>query len=195
MRYDKDHRLKTRTMIIEKAAQAFAGKGYAVSGIKDVMQQAGLTNGGFYAHFQSKEELLEEVLALRLHRTVSIITEIFATEDTDIAITSIADFYLSTAHRDNPREGCLIPRLASEMPDLSAKTSERYDSELELMAREVARHVPLETPAKKREWALGFLAMLVGGLVLSRSIDNKKISDEVLTATRNKAKELVQLYK
>ncbi|MDA9871666.1 TetR/AcrR family transcriptional regulator [Gammaproteobacteria bacterium] len=195
MRYAKDRKENTHKLIVEKAAESFVGNGYAISGIKEVMQSAGLTKGGFYAHFKSKEELLEEVLTLRLGRTLANITSLFEKGESDKAVQGLADNYLSTAHRNNPSEGCPIPRLASELPHVKPSTRKRYDDEIGLIIQEVADHVPLKTSAKKREWAMGFMSMLVGGLVLSRSIKNQELSDELLRATRKKAKELVILYK
>src|SRR5438874_10633954 len=111
MRYDKGHKEASRQRIMDVAAQRFRCDGIAATGLAAVMGDAGLTNGAFYPHFQSKTELVRESLATALDAQAQQIGEILAAGGLDGFIAT----YLSSAHRDNPQFGCAMAALGAEI--------------------------------------------------------------------------------
>src|SRR5579864_9566650 len=112
MPWQADHKERTRRRIIEAAAAAFRERGIAGIGIADIMQRAGLTHGGFYAHFKSKDELLAEVqgiMAVRRARTAEAVAE----RPRDEKLMAVAAAYLTSRHREHPESGCMIAAIGA----------------------------------------------------------------------------------
>ena len=192
MRYSPEHKQETHDRIVEKAAELFVAKGFKATGIKSLMEEAGLTNGGFYAHFDSKDDLLADVLEKRLERTRDMMGASFESEDAIRAAEIIADWYLSAAHRDNPREGCPIPTLSREIGDAGEAAQEAFSRGFDRIVGVVAAQVPRGTDEERREWAIGFGAMLIGGMVLARSVSDKDLSNELLDGCRAMVKRMAR---
>jgi TetR/AcrR family transcriptional repressor of nem operon len=186
MRYEKGRKDASRSRIMEVAAERFRGDGIAASGLATIMKDAGLTNGAFYPHFQSKAELVRESVAAALDAQSHQIQEALASGGPDMAI----EMYLSAEHRDHPGKGCasaaLLPELARQPPE----TREVYTEHFLELVRQVSAALP---KTKDPEGvALGLLATLIGALQLARAVKGTELSDRILAAGKDAARTLIQ---
>jgi TetR/AcrR family transcriptional repressor of nem operon len=176
---------RSHSTILESAARLLREKGIAGARVADVMQGAGMTVGGFYAHFQSKEELVCEVLK----RTSSAMRErLFSRLDEKpeaVRAEVVLKRYLSALHRDETERGCPLPAVVGEVGTTASEYGDVLAGEVSQMASELGRHLP-KTPKglSTRHLALGLVSLMVGGLSLSRALRGTDLSDEVLRACR-----------
>jgi AcrR family transcriptional regulator len=177
VRYGKEHKQATRRRIIERAGRRFKRDGIDGSGIATLMADAGLTNGAFYAHFASKEELVATAVAdqLRAQRaSLSVLAPGRA------GVEQYVRAYLSVEHRDNPDDGCPSAALLDEIGRCTDATKQAYtDSVLVVIDDIVARLAP-QDPQSARVKTLSVFAMMVGTLQLSRALADPQLADEVL---------------
>ncbi len=173
---------ETRALILASASKLLREKGIAGANVADVMKGAGLTVGGFYAHFESKRALVDETLRSAIRETRAKLQSGLEGKSALERVEAVLGRYLSSGHRDDPCEGCPLPAVASEIA-----TSERT------YAKTLASELPSWTdlppglePAgiSARGVALGLMALMVGGLTLSRALRGTPLSDEVLASSR-----------
>ena len=176
-RYGTEHKEATRRRIVEAAGRRFKRDGIDGSGIATLMADAGLTNGAFYAHFASKEELVATAVAdqLRAQRaSLSVLAPGRA------GVEQYVRAYLSVEHRDNPDDGCPSAALLDEIGRCTDATKQAYtDSVLVVIDDIVARLAP-QDPQSARVKTLSVFAMMVGTLQLSRALADPQLADEVL---------------
>src|SRR5258708_21586322 len=122
MRYAREHKLESDGRIVKKAAVGLREKGAHGIGVGDLMKDAGLTHGGFYAHFDSREALVIEAFAHAMDRAAERWRKIGETTPPEQRLATIVDSYLSPAHRDDPGHGCAIPTLGAGSPRERPKT-------------------------------------------------------------------------
>src|SRR5580692_11167999 len=115
MRYVKDHKLRTRKRIVERASYGLRRKGADGIGVVDLMKLAGLTHGGFYAYFDSRDDLVVEAFALAMDRTISRWLELTEEMPVEERFDGVVDAYLSPRHRDNQESGCALPALGADI--------------------------------------------------------------------------------
>lgn len=185
MRYEKGRRDASRQRILQAASERFRADGVAASGLARVMQDAGLTNGAFYPHFQSKTELVRESLAAALEAQAQQMEEVLAAGGLDGVIAT----YLSPEHRDNPRIGCAIAALGAELAREPPETRALHFERATALIKQVAAHMP---PGKDTEdTALAVFATLIGTLQLARVAD-AETSDRILAIGRQAARALAE---
>ena len=126
MRYSKEHKQETHARIVKKASVRLREKGAHGIGVADLMKEAGLTHGGFYAHFDSREALVIEAFAYAMDRSVEHWRKIAAETPPEKRLSTIVDSYVSTVHRDDPGRGCAVPTLGAEIARESAKTRKAF---------------------------------------------------------------------
>ena len=161
----------------------FRRSGYDGVGVDAIMSEAGLTAGGFYSHFSSKEALFAEAMAAALNpKSTSRGTQNSDLVPTD-ALAALIRGYLSRTHRDMVADGCPLPALTSDVARKSAATRESYERQFLRFLNEIEALLP-ESPAPARERALAIVAQCVGGLMLSRAVKNEKLSDQILKSCR-----------
>jgi TetR/AcrR family transcriptional repressor of nem operon len=187
MRYSKEHKQETHARIVKKASVRLREKGAHGIGVADLMKEAGLTHGGFYAHFDSREALVIEAFGYAMDRSV----EHWRNMTTDIPpekrLSTIVDSYVSATHRDDPGRGCAVPSLGAEIARESAKTRKAFSAKLDQMIDLVADQIP-DVPRKTaRRLAMGTMATMMGTLVMSRVAGSGELSDEILTSGREAA--------
>ena len=176
-RYSRDHKQLTRRRILERAGRRFKRDGIDGSGVATLMADAGLTNGAFYAHFDSKEDLVAAVVddQLRSQR------ETYAPALADRAgFEQFVRDYLSPAHRDLPDEGCPSAALLDEIARSSDATRRAYTEGLLAMMDGVAALIDAHDPASARIRALSIFASMAGTLQLSRALADRELADDVL---------------
>jgi TetR/AcrR family transcriptional repressor of nem operon len=184
MRYSKEHKQETHARIVKKASVRLREKGAHGIGVADLMKEAGLTHGGFYAHFDSREALVIEAFAYAMDRSTERWRKIAEQTPPDKRLATIVDSYLTPVHRDDPGHGCAVPTLGAEIARESPKTRKAFSAKLEAMIDMMADQV-LDVPRKvARKQAISALTTMMGTLVLSRIAGNGEFSDEILSAGR-----------
>jgi TetR/AcrR family transcriptional repressor of nem operon len=177
MRYSKDHKQATRQRILEAAGRRFKEDGIEGAGVAAVMSEAGLTNGAFYAHFASKEDLVANVLAdqLRTQRQ-SFDAQPPARGGLEAFIRS----YLSAQHRDQFADGCPSAALLDEIARRPAATKQVYTDELMGVIDDIASHLDPTDAEAARTDALTLFGLMLGTLQLARTLTDRDLSDQLL---------------
>lgn len=183
MKVSREQVALNRERIVETAARLFRQKGYDGIGVVDLMKSAGLTHGGFYGHFASKEELLAEATAHAFKTSVENWRDKAAAAP-ETAIASIGDSYLSVRHRDHPERGCSITSLGADIARLGPKVRQALTEGAKGQIAVLEQLVPGADEAVKRREALATYAAMVGAIVLARAVDDEALSLEVLEAVR-----------
>jgi TetR/AcrR family transcriptional repressor of nem operon len=185
MRYSREHKLETHARIVKKASVRLREKGAHGIGVADLMKDAGLTHGGFYAHFDSREALVIEAFAHAMDRGTEHWRKLAELTPPDKRLAAIVDSYLTTVHRDDPGNGCAIPTLGAEIARESPKTRKAFAAKVQRMIDMLAELIP-EVPRKAaRKQATAAIATMMGTLVLARIAGNGEFSDEILGAGRD----------
>jgi TetR/AcrR family transcriptional repressor of nem operon len=184
MRYSKEHKLETHARIVKKASVRLREKGAHGIGVADLMKEAGLTHGGFYAHFDSREALVVEASADTMDRSTERWRRLAEQLPAEKRLAAIVDGYLTAAHRDDPGHGCAVSALGAEIARESPKTRKVFAVKLEQMIDVVAEQIP-DVPRKAaRKQAMAAIATMMGTLVMARIAGNGEVSDEILGAGR-----------
>lgn len=179
MKVTREQALQNRDRVLDVAARLFRERGFDGIGVADLMKSAGLTHGGFYGQFASKEDLMAQACARAFEGSLKSWHKA-ADRAPESPLAAVADIYLSTAHRDRPGDGCVIAALGADAarqgPTLRRVITEGAQSLVGLLAG----LVPGRTKAIKRTRALATFAGMVGALVLARAVDDEALSDEIL---------------
>lgn len=187
MRYPAGHKEATHAKILKAAAKVFRKKGFAKATVEDVMAEAKLTVGGFYAHFDSKEALFSEML---LHAAGDAADRLQDGTDAAAGPEQVGNFvrrYLSTLHRKFPDKGCPIPPLLSEMTRAKGAPKRSFQAVVERMAGRLARYLNPENPTAAKGQALAIVATCVGGIAMARAVSDEDLAEEILAACRDLA--------
>jgi TetR/AcrR family transcriptional regulator, transcriptional repressor for nem operon len=185
MRYSREHKLETHARIVKKASVRLREKGAHGIGVADLMKDAGLTHGGFYAHFDSREALVIEAFADAMDRSTERWRKLGEQTPPDKRLAMIVNSYLTPLHRDDPGHGCAIPTLGAEIARESPKTRKAFAARLEQMIEMLAAQIPGGSRKAARKQAMAVIATLMGTLVLARVAGNGEFSDEILGAGRD----------
>lgn len=198
MPWPDDHKKRTRERIVRAAAEAFRARGLAGVRLDEVMAAAGLTHGGFYAHFRSKDDLLAEAIDLANEETVSTLSAGAEAPSSSAAaspspsasskdlLQAVLDAYLSPVHAAHPAHGCPVAALGPEIARLKGRARPKQELARGIRQRlEWMRSLFRQThPAGVRESeVVGTLACLIGAVILARLMGGKE-SDEILALTR-----------
>jgi len=175
----------THDRIVEAAGRAIRRSGYSGTGVADIMKQAGLTHGGFYAHFDSREAMLAEAADRAGAETVATLERVGAAAAPEQALHAMIRTYLSKAHAQAIETGCAVAALGSEMPRQAPKVRRAATRRIKEMIDLVARQSPDWGQPGAHERALVTVATAVGALVLARAVDDPKLSDAVRHAALN----------
>lgn len=177
VRYGKEHKLATRQRIIETAARRLKRDGIDGSGVATLMADAGLTNGAFYAHFASKEDLVATAVSEQLREQ----REWFAAVPPGRAgVEQIVRAYLTPEHRDNPEEGCPSAALLDEIGRCTDTTKQAYTDSVLAFIDDIAALLEPHDPQSARTTTLSVYALMVGTLQLSRALADRQLADDLL---------------
>lgn len=184
MRVSMERAAENRDRIIEVAGRLFRERGLDGIGVANLMKAAGLTHGGFYGHFESKEELEVQACGRVLARSAET-WPAMAAKNPDAPLKGLLDRYLTARHRDGPGEGCIYAALASDVARQDSPALRRtFTAGLRPLIDTLVRIVPGRSKAARRQKALGYLSTMVGALILARAVDDTELSDEILAAAR-----------
>lgn len=177
MRYDRQHKQATRQRIIAAAGRRLKSDGIDGSGVATLMADAGLTNGAFYAHFKSKDDLVATVVADQLR---SQRDSLDALTHNRAGVEQFVRAYLSVGHRDDRAEGCPSAALLDEISRSTDATKDAYTAGLLAIADDVAARLAPDDPPSARVRVLGVIALAIGTLQLSRAITDRQLADALL---------------
>ncbi|MBR7792909.1 TetR/AcrR family transcriptional regulator [Undibacterium sp. FT147W] len=169
--------------IVQAAARAIRRSGYDGTGVADIMKEAGLTHGAFYAHFASREAMLAEAADRAGAESNAVAANVIAAAPPNEALQALAQVYLSKEHLAGIENGCPLSALGSEMPRQSPEVRLAATRRIKEMVDLVARQFPDWEQPSAHERALVSLATLVGTLVLARAVDDANLSDAWCSAT------------
>jgi len=172
----------THKRIVETAARAIRRSGYGGAGVAEIMKEAGLTHGGFYAHFESREGMLAEAADRAGADGMALLARAAAVAPPNKALEAMLRTYLSKEHVEAPEMGCAIAALGSEMPRQAPKVRRAATRRIKEMIDLVARQSPDWGQPGAHERALVTLATALGALVLARAVDDPKLSAAVREA-------------
>ena len=172
----------THDRIVETAARAIRRSGYGGAGVAEIMKEAGLTHGGFYAHFDSREAMLAEAADRAGADGMEVLARVAATAPPDKALKAMLRAYLSKAHVEGVETGCAVAALGSEMPRQAPKVRRAATRRIKETIDLVARQLPDWGRPGAHQHALVTAATMVGALVLARAVDDPKLSDAIRLA-------------
>jgi TetR/AcrR family transcriptional repressor of nem operon len=175
MRVSRERVAENRRTILEAAGRLFKERGFEAVTVTEIMKAAGLTHGGFYGYFKSKDELIAQALAETLTQTTT-----GALGD----LASYAAEYLSQSHRDDQAGGCPTAALAAETIHQPGGARAEMTRGLKQQIERLSRVTPGKNGQQKRRTAIGSWAAMVGAMILARASDDPVLSDEVLNQTR-----------
>ena len=175
----------THDRIVEAAARAIRRSGYGGAGVAEVMKEAGLTHGGFYAHFKSREGMLAEAADRAGAHGVAVLARVAAAAPPKKELEAMLRAYLSKEHVEGVETGCPIAALGSEMPRQAPKVRRAATRRIKEMIDLVARQSPDWGQPGAHERALLTLATALGALVLARAVDDSKLSHAMREAALN----------
>jgi TetR/AcrR family transcriptional repressor of nem operon len=180
MRVSKEQAAENRERILKAASRLMRERGISGVGVDALTEAAGMTHGSLYSQFGSKERLVEEAVAYAIAAKGQEVPEVFALSD-------YVSEYLSEAHRDMPGSGCPFAALCCEMPRQSRGVRERFTAGVRGMIGQLSGRMGSGLKQRQREEkALATVASLVGALVLARAVNDPKLSDDILRATKNR---------
>ena len=183
-RYSPEHKEATRRRMIETAGRRFKSDGIDGSGIATLVADAGLTNGAFYGHFSSKDDLVATVVAQQLEDQVAVVNALPAGR---ASVVAFLREYLSPAHRADVAGGCPSAALLDEIGRCDVAVREAYTVGASSMIKAIARHLDDGDPQRTNERAIGLFSLLVGSLQAARAVTDPELSDRILAAAFSNA--------
>jgi TetR/AcrR family transcriptional repressor of nem operon len=189
MGYSQAEKAETHARIVALAAARFREKGLDGLSIADLMKEAGLTHGGFYKHFASRDELVAEAVAAALASTSSQPTP----EGKERGLAEFIKSYLSHPHRDNPGTGCAVCAFMNDMSRASDKAKALYTEQVRRNIETFSRKLPAGTERERRAKAIMTISAMAGALGLARAVQDAGLSDEILsTVSKTLVKSLAE---
>lgn len=179
-----DQKQRSHAAILDSAERLLRERGISGASVADVMHGAGLTVGGFYAHFASKGALIDAALRRTAH---AMRARLFARLDDKPAVDRaevVVKRYLSAAHRDDVSGGCPLPAVVGEVGTAAPEHRSALRDQIEAFATELEPHLPSRPSPSRRHIALGLVALMYGGISLARALRGTDLSDDVLRACR-----------
>ena len=186
MKVTREEAQRNRERIVEAAARRFRERGFEGIGVADLMKEAGLTHGGFYGHFESKEQLMAEALARALGQSRELWAKRAASHP-DEPLAALARMYLTPRHRDDPGNGCVMAALATDSARQGPAVRQAFIDGLRSSIAFLTGLVTGTTAAARRRKAMATYASWVGALVLARAVaDVAALSKEILDGVQEK---------
>ncbi len=184
MRKSREEAAKTRQRIVAAAASEFRRNGIVATGLSDLMAAAGLTHGGFYKHFESKDEIVAEACAEAVGSMTEMLTAVASEEPSKGGLEAVVGTYLSTAHRDDPSHGCPLAALGSEIARCDEKTRAAATEGFLKLVDIIGGHFGKTTPVAARRRALTAASTMIGALTMARIATDPELAAEILRVVR-----------
>ncbi len=175
MRASQDHMNKVKDTIVKAASEGFKEQGYGGLGINALAERAGLTSGAFYGHFASKDQAFQAVVSKGMHDYAATINSLIENHGEDWA-QELINFYLGGAHVEDVACGCAVPALSVDVARASDDTKAIYTEQI----REIATAISRTKNQKSSQDALALMSLLAGSVMIARSLNDPKLSKELL---------------
>jgi TetR/AcrR family transcriptional repressor of nem operon len=185
MRYDSEHKERTRARVLKEAAKAIRAEGPHRVGVAGVMAKAGLTHGGFYAHFASKDDLVVAAMSRMFDEASAKFDRLTAGKQPATALRAYIDFYLSRQHRDARDTGCPLPSLSADLPRLGNAARQQFATGVAGLTAAIGGLLSALGRSDAESLASSALAEMVGALSLARGVADPKHSDAILKSSCN----------
>jgi len=179
MRVSKEKAAQNRDRILNSAARLFRERGIAATGVDSITEDAGLTHGGLYSQFGSKETIAAEAIRFALVRSKRVWARALERNPGEGALPAIVDGYLSRAHRDAPGTGCVVAALGPDIARQPRRVRQAF-------TREIKDDLEFLSKLMPHEDAIAAFAAMVGALVLARAVSDEDLSDSILKSTANR---------
>jgi TetR/AcrR family transcriptional regulator, transcriptional repressor for nem operon len=183
MRYSSQHKQDTRARVLKEAASAIRAKGPDGVAVTDIMARAGLTHGGFYAHFASKNELVGEAIATMFGEVRERMAALGGADDAKTSLRNILTYYLSSEHRNNSAGGCPMPALSGDLTRMTGDARTCFTQGVSDMAARITTALESIGIENAECEANALQAQLVGAVALARAVDSPTLSDAILQDT------------
>jgi TetR/AcrR family transcriptional repressor of nem operon len=187
-RYHPEHKEATRRRMIDASARRFKRDGFDGSGISTLVADAGLTNGAFYGHFSSKDDLIATVVGEQISAQVAIVEALPPGRE---SVEAFVREYLSPSHRDDPGNGCPSAALLDEIARQDRATRNAYTSGAKAMIAAISRLLEADNDERTQDRAIGLYTLLVSSLQLARAVTDPELSDRILTSAYRNATKLI----
>jgi TetR/AcrR family transcriptional repressor of nem operon len=193
MRYDNEHKQRTRQKLLAETSAAIRLHGPDNISVAALMAKVGLTHGGFYAHFKSKNDLIAEAINYVLEEPINALEKNLEGADISAALTNYIDLYLSPEHRDLRDKGCPVVALNGDVARMSNDTKARFESSIQRTINILSNTLNKLNKANSDELACSMLTEMVGALAVSRTLSNPELSVWVLNNARASVKKRIGL--
>ena len=193
MRYDPGHKRRTREKVVQKAAQAIRKYGPDKISVADLMEKAGLTHGGFYAHFRSKDDLVAEAISHMFDDRYEVFQKYLEGHGLAEGLAIYIDRYLGTRHRDRRHSGCPLPALAGDLAKMPVAARKRFEAGTRRLTDSIADVLSALKRPKPHALAVSVLCEMVGAISLARAIPNRELSEQFLKGARDSVKARIGL--
>jgi TetR/AcrR family transcriptional repressor of nem operon len=178
VRKSTQEKAKTHERIVDIASERIREQGLDGPAVAEIMKAAGLTHGGFYKHFGSREDLIAEATERAVARSDAFMHKL--TDDAEDPLGAFVDWYLSAEHRDEPAAGCVVPAVGGDAGRADERVRAAYSQQVERYFENVERFLGAGDDARRR--AILTVSALVGAVVIARAVNDEALSDEILTA-------------
>jgi TetR/AcrR family transcriptional repressor of nem operon len=185
MRVSREKFAENRQKILETAGVMFRENGFNGVGVADIMKACGLTHGGFYGHFESKEDLQLEVSRALITKVEIRWKELIA-EAPDRPLEALLDYYVSWRAIDNPGSSCVFVALMEEVSRSSGAVREIFNDGLSTLVDILAEIVPGDTPEERFKNGFTTLSSMMGAVSLARAVENRELAGQFLSTMRKK---------
>jgi len=185
MRYSTEHKQETRARIVRTASRHFRRRGGKGVGIAELMSKLDLTHGGFYKHFNSKDELLTEAIARAFDETESRFTEAVSKARPGTELKTLIENYLSLEHCANVGDGCPMAALASEIRRFPRTVRTEIDRAIKLRVKRTARFLPGATEKERERNCMALLSGMIGTINVARSLVDPESRKALLEASKD----------
>lgn len=193
MRYDAEHRQQTRDKVVHKAAEAIREHGPDKISVAELMAKVGLTHGGFYAHFKSKDDLVNEAISYIFNERYEALKKILEKNGPAEGLSGYIDMYLSTLHRNHRDKGCPLAALTGDLARMPAAARKRFDADLQGQTDLIAAALKAMKQPQPDSLAASVLSELVGAVAIARTVSNEEASERILDAARTNIKARIGL--
>jgi TetR/AcrR family transcriptional regulator, transcriptional repressor for nem operon len=182
-RYDEGHKARTRSTILSAAAATLRSEGIEGTRVSDVMSDAGLTHGGFYVHFESKEDLVAEACATGVVAARDALVQVAEHTAPQERVRAMLNAYLTGVRRD--RAGCTLATLGGEIARQPADVRERFTEELQQSLDILAATMNGDDERHRVDQVIALVSSMVGAMMLSRAVSDRALSDRILAVGRS----------
>ena len=184
MRYSADHKAETRARLLRAAAAQMRKQGMDGVGVADIMRGAGLTHGGFYAHFSCKDDLIAQAVSQMFADNAARVGRWLEEVEPAARLDTFIDRYLSLGHRDRPDRGCPLTTIAADVTRQSAATRQAFDCGAAGTFARMEAMIPPGISDDRAMLARSILSEMAGAVALSRALGDPEQSERILAAAR-----------